>query len=202
MNIRASEKAIEILNLLNEWEKKEELYNLELQEFELYDEFEELEYLDEWFGFDYKSQYEDRFLAFANDGTGGELALWFYPDLTGEPPVIFTGSEGETNLIAGSLEDFVCLLTRGKLLNAGDTEEDRTPESLWYNIYKLQLEELAEDNEVTTEEAKTLLHKSAETFKQFIHNAVNCRDEIAIFKDNSKHPDFIKWVDSVVDRNT
>src|SRR5689334_7330176 len=69
-----------------------------------------------------------RFRVFGQDGTGGMAAFWLVRD--GEPverqPVVFLGSEGETQVVAADLDSYLWLLADGfgPLEAAGYPEHD------------------------------------------------------------------------------
>ncbi len=200
MKIKASKNSIETLRLLYEWEKKNEPYNIQLHNIELYEDFEQIDFLNDWFGFDFDSQYQDRFLAFGDDGTGGSIALWFYPGLNSQPPIVFVGSEGQTNFIANSMEDFACKLTTGKVLNPNSIDDGRTAKTIWSDINKWQIEDLAAKHQISAKKATKRLDKSISKFKNFVHKKILCNEIVSITK-TAKHPDFIKWADSIFDKN-
>ncbi|MCB9795502.1 MAG: hypothetical protein H6741_22580 [Alphaproteobacteria bacterium] len=69
--------------------------------------------LDAWFRSPAWRGSGHRFVQIGQDGTGSLYCLWFYPGLVGEPPVIFFGSEGETDLVADSAADLARALASG-----------------------------------------------------------------------------------------
>ncbi|MEN9865617.1 MAG: hypothetical protein RL748_1207 [Pseudomonadota bacterium] len=56
-----------------------------------------------------------QFRIFGQDGTGGYAALWLTnPEkVLEEQPVVFLGSEGETGVVAGNLDEYLWLLAAG-----------------------------------------------------------------------------------------
>lgn len=53
----------------------------------------------------------DRIRIFGHDGVGSLIGLWFYEGLSGEPPVVFLGGEGEGNtILASCAEEFLSIL--------------------------------------------------------------------------------------------
>lgn len=86
-------------------------------DYEPYDEFdsaaETTDWIRAWTG--NKELDGDAFRVFGQDGTGGLAALWLVRP--GQPltaqPVAFFGSEGETGVVATSLDEFLWLLAGG-----------------------------------------------------------------------------------------
>lgn len=82
--------------------------------------------------FDASSWFEDRldeyrqhlFIQFAADGSGSGFCLWYYPTLTGQPPVVFWGSEGDFHFVAGNAQDFMRQLSSEHVFSNGFWLED------------------------------------------------------------------------------
>ena len=66
--------------------------------------------LEDWFGYEDWNSTGDTFLQIGVDGAGSMFCLWFYPELAGDPPVVFIGSEGERGLVAEDLREFLVRL--------------------------------------------------------------------------------------------
>jgi len=174
VELKASDNLKDILKLLYEWKEAGEI---DLPDMKLSDSFGAYNYLNEWFGFNFKSNYKDRFLQFGCMSPGA-LALWFYPELKEEPPVVYLGDESKVEILASSLEDFASLLTQGKSLDLENYNENRTPKDIWKN----------QDTSTTQ-------------FKKLVSEKITCRDENSIFEAINKHPNFIEWVDKIRDKH-
>ncbi|GAB2812918.1 SMI1/KNR4 family protein [Lentzea nigeriaca] len=89
-------------------------YNIDYEPYVEFDSPEETnEWIWAWTG--NKELNGDAFRVFGKDGTGGLAALWLVRPgrpLT-EQPVVFFGSEGETGVVATSLDEFLWLLAGG-----------------------------------------------------------------------------------------
>jgi len=127
--------------------------------------------------------------------------LWFYPDLKGEAPVVYLGDEGETNLLAASMQDFVCLLARGKNVNLTETDQDRNIENIWTTIYNWKIEDLAEAYQISTKKAQKDLNKHIAIFQKEVNANFTCRTEKELFANVKTHPDFVKWIDALREKH-
>ncbi len=127
-----------------------------------------------WFGSDSWASNGDSFVQFGMDGTGSMFCLWYYPDLSGEPPVVFFGSEGERCLIATNINDFIKQMSSGKLLFDGrfsDPDPEEQSELDWSSL-RCKAEEYLGPWELDPDEIQKLGVK--------------------------EHPDFVSWVESKV----
>lgn len=128
-----------------------------------------------WFGGQRWSTSGDTFAQFGKDATGSMFLLWYYPGLTTQPPVVFLGSEGESCLVSNSIEDFIHQLGSGKLFFNGDWYAPSPGENKdldWQNLQRLIHEKLG---------------RSDETPEQLSEKA------------RQAHPDFTRWVESMVE---
>ncbi|MGI5452272.1 SMI1/KNR4 family protein [Streptomyces sp. CA-249302] len=86
-------------------------------DFEPYEAFDSAEETTDWLR-NWTGNHEldgDAYRVFAQDGTGGLVALWMARPgrPLAEQPVVFLGSEGERGVVAGSLSDFLWVLADG-----------------------------------------------------------------------------------------
>lgn len=185
MNTEVSNKSKEILGVLVEWVKerysKEQYFDLvDLEDIDLGKSVDssledQTDYLKNWLiespANNIKklefSKRQDKFIEFA--GRDGIIyALWYYPELKGEPPVIkFT--EYYPSVIASSLEEFVCRLGRESIKNQYSFE-------YWSG-------EMAERfDETDFEKAEKLLEENYNYFRKRLAKVVNC----ALFKNHAE----------------
>ncbi|MBL4900896.1 MAG: hypothetical protein JKX76_14900 [Colwellia sp.] len=132
------------------------------------------ETLDCWFGGSKWRGSNHAFLQFGQDGCGSLFCLWFYPDLQGEPPVIFLGSEGERSIVANNCNDFVKQVASGKVFCDGN----------WLEPEDEDEDELDWD----------LLKQRAKSYLGEICDDPNKLRDLAI----SRHPNLSDWVESNV----
>lgn len=127
--------------------------------------------LDLWLGGSKWRETGYSFIQFGQDGCGSLFCLWYYPELSGEPPVVFFGSEGERALVSNNASDFVKQITSGKIFYDGnwlDPEDDDKDELDW-----------------------TLLAKNAEAYI-----GSQCKDPEELSKlAAASHPDISEWIE-------
>lgn len=124
-----------------------------------------------WFGGTKWKSDGDSFVQFGQDGTGSMFLLWFYPNLTGEPPVVFLGSEGEAHLVAPNLESFIMQMGSGKMFFDGHwLEHDENENEFNWDLLKARTEALV---------------------GPIVKDPEKIRDEGL-----SSHPNFPDWVES------
>ena len=189
MNISA--KTQSSLELLTKWGDGEQTYNLyKFRDMELHGSFEECELVDEWFGDGIRENGYD-FLEFGYNRAGDPYALWFYPELVGEPPVVLLDSDGDVKLLAPSLTDFLCLLTDEQAIT-GNIESEKT---VWYNIPNYQYKEISEENNdfESPDEVTTKVIKEINELRSEISKIQECHNVSDIIKDFDRHPNFEKW---------
>ena len=64
---------------------------------------------------------EKQFIHFGYTGEGGNYFLWDYEGRdNNDMPVVFLGGDGEYDMLASSLNDFVCLIASGKVYSSDD----------------------------------------------------------------------------------
>jgi hypothetical protein len=108
----------------------------------------------------------DVFRVFGQDGTGGYAAFWLVR--SGKPladqPVVFLGSEGETGVVARSLDDFLWLLAGGfgPWEAATDHEPGWTPQP--NEVFAAIAKRFAPDRE---QPATAVIEQAAEEFPDF-----------------------------------
>jgi len=160
--------------ILTKWADGSQVYSLyEHKDMEFHGSFIECEIVEEWFGEDFREKGYD-FLEFAYTRSGDPYALWIYPELKGEPPVVLLDSDGEIELLAPSLGDFLCLLTDLDCVSGKIDDENLS----WYNIY-----------ETVTETMK----QEMESLREEISKVEACRPLSEIVTDFNLHPNFKVW---------
>lgn len=139
--LKLSTKAQLALQLLENWENKNTVYNFE----KIYGAgyFHEpritnciyLMNLED----DFKAVINKQFYEIAETGDGGTYALWNYPELQSEPPVIYFETDGDFKMVAPSLEAFASMFSLDEYL-----EEAYVSFEDIYEYYDLEDEEEAE----------------------------------------------------------
>lgn len=128
-----------------------------------------------WFGGQRWASDGDSLVQFGQDGTGSLFLLWYYPGLSGKPPVVFMGSEGESSLVADNLEDFIRQLGSGQVFYVDswvEPDEDDNEEMDWQAL----ADAIDERYGLSKETPQQLAEKAARS-----------------------HPDFSAWVASKVE---
>ena len=156
-------------------------------EFWASEEFEEAELIDAWFDAQLDEEMSDEdydmlensFLSFASTEEGGEYYLWKYDEIsTDEAPVIFLGSSGEYDMVAPSLNDFICMLSHGYSFSA-DSESLRVT---WH--------------EDSNDEYKNDCIKFLSSFDGLVKSSTFSES----LEKMSKHENFVAMVDSFVEK--
>ena len=185
--MKLSEKTQKALGRLTMWENGSYLYNLyQLKDIELHGSFEECEIVEEWFEEDFRAKGND-FLEFGYNRAGDPYALWIYPELKGEPAVVLLDSDGEVEMLAPSLNDYLCLLTNYECIT-GQIDNDKIH---GYEIYKFDMEDLINDDFKDLEAVKNKLKEEI----ALINKHQECRSVSEIIKDFDRHPNFKEWFD-------
>lgn len=128
-----------------------------------------------WFGGRRWATSGDTFVQFGQDGGGSMFLLWYYPDLNAPPPVVFLGSEGERCLIATNIDDFIRQLGSGHRFSYGT----------WMEPLPNEIDELVRCE-----------------LRRAIHEKYGLGDEPPeSFAEKARlaHPDFPRWVTSMVE---
>ncbi|MCT7357887.1 hypothetical protein [Thalassolituus pacificus] len=131
--------------------------------------------LDMWLGGKKWRETEHHFIQFGQDGCGSLFCLWYYPELKGEPPVVFLGSEGERALVSNSAHDFVMQITSGKVFYDGS----------WLDPHDEDKDELNWD--LLSKKAKSYLGSLCDNPSELTKSA------------QAKHPDISSWIESNVE---
>ena len=170
---KLSKKTSKILNFLRQWQAQKHLYDLE--------HFHSMEFYDgEWLdilgkGYFHEEELatysKDRFWGFAVDGAGGEYVLRYSPELEGEPPVVFLGSEGEIKMLAANMEDFLNRIADDITFCAGWIWQDASPDEIQEELVR-EYDDLADFYEeahgvvLSEKEVAHLLQKERKAFKE------------------------------------
>jgi len=186
-----------LLGNLSMWDRGEYFYSLyDIRDMEVHDGFIACDFVDEWFGDDFREKGYD-FLEFGYNRAGDPFALWIYPELQGEPPVVRLDSDGEVELLAPSFGDFMCLLTDMEC-TMGDEENENV---LWYGIYRYNYIDIVdEDNDFENEdEVQEKIKEEITLLRKKISKKHTCRPIKEIIKDFDRHPNFKKWFEENVE---
>ena len=176
-----------ILKKLNTWIYENEKRLILSDEFWTSAEFQEPELIDAWFDAqidkeisddDYE-MFESDFLGFASTEEGGEYYLWKYNEISNdEAPVVFVGSSGEYDMVAPSLNDFICMLAHGNSFSI----DDETLRVKW--------------NVESSEEYKN----DCVNFLRSFDGLLNCTTFAESIEKMSKHKNFVGMVDAFVEK--
>ena len=121
-----SEQAQDTLSILQKWHKEKHIYDLfKIEEMEVFPSFQddtENIIMSDWLcksdifpisnakKLNFENR-EDTFFVFSETDID-MYALWVYPELLGEPPVLKFSDGGDIEVIASSMAEFVCRLGR------------------------------------------------------------------------------------------
>lgn len=184
-----------IFELLYNWQEDWHLYNiLTFHDTQFY-KLEEESFIDCW-GKDSRTYFEDKFVAFAYDGGGGHFCFWLYPDLVGEPPIVFIDGHGEQEFLASNLADFVNRMINeldfcGGWISKGDDVEETFKEMRWELVDNYQEHK---NKEITEDEVEVLFKKDRALFKEKAGEIISYKTTEQIKKDFDKHPNFDEWI--------
>ena len=119
-----------------------------------------------------------------------------YPELKGEPAVVFLDGDGDVELLAPSMGEFLALLTNEDVL-LGNVEDDVL---YWYELYTCQYDDIVEENEEfeDTDEVEDAIKKEIKTLNAKVKKAYNYPELLNIIENYNRHPDFKKWFDQNV----
>ncbi|VVO86191.1 hypothetical protein [Pseudomonas silesiensis] len=128
-----------------------------------------------WFGGHRWANSGDTFVQFGRDGTGSMFLLWYYPDLNAPPPVVLLGSEGERCLMATDIDDFIRQLGSGQLF-FNETWSEPLPNEI---------------DEMDWCELRRTIHEK--------YGLGDEPPEKIAEKARLTHPDFPRWVESMIE---
>jgi hypothetical protein len=194
--VEISSKTQVLLKLLTKWGDGNQIYNLyNFRDMELHGSFEKCDRIEGWFDKDFNEKGYD-FLEFGYTRAGDPYALWIYPQLQGEAPVVLLDGDGEVELLAPSLGDFLCLLTDEQAIFS-EIEDDKIS---WYTIYNYKYNEIVDkyDNFKSAEEVKTKFKEEMRLLRSEVAKIYDCRSASNIIKDFDRHPNFKKWFEKTV----
>lgn len=188
---KGMEEENKILEILSKWSYENNSKLVLDDEFECSSKLKEPDCIDSWFDAQLDNEMADEeynmldkeFLSFAYTGEGGEYYLWLYDELEGSPPVIYLGSSGEYDMVAPSLNDFVCMLGHGKIFSA----DYKTLLVTWEDYH---------------EEDKDKYLLDCQKFINQFKGLIQCSDFEISMKRMSEHKSFKKMVDDFVKRNS
>jgi len=164
-----SNKSIHVLNILNQWNSDLGKKGLLLHDMNFDEKFTEFKKTNEWFEIDRKYLEKDKFYQFATDKDGASYYLWFYPELSGEPPVVVINmSDYSADSVTENIEDLVCSLIKGETLSGGKTYNHKSEKFL-----------------------------EVETYKKNILKELNCAKKIEVWSGLHQHPKFEEWLEEI-----
>lgn len=186
-----------ILEFLRQWESEEHIYDLmTFHSMEFYDDLEDEKFLEKWFDVDLTEYFEDKFPSFATEGGTGYIAFWYYLDLQGEAPIIRIDSYGgHTEILAGSLNDLVCILIHNIGFNGGWCVDNKPDEEDFQEHYEDLLYHYNKHNNTSLsieEFINNIINKDREEFKQRALEIIDFKSEKEIAKNIKNHPSFIQ----------
>ncbi len=187
-----------LMQKLSEWyfeieDKEKPVFRLYLHSFEPYGELDvdrEVD-IDAWIEAQFSSEeyectdedqklFDENFIYIGGNFQGGEYYLWNYQGIGDKPkPVVFMGGDGEYEMVASSLSDFIKKMTLTKLDN--------------YDLKELQ----NDHNLNSIEEAKEAYAQSMSNFKKHFSEIAfddKCTKETLQEKMNI-HPSFKNFID-------
>jgi len=131
--------------------------------------------------------FQDKFIEFASESDGSSFNLWYYPNLIGEPPVVYIGSDGPNSTIAASMKEFLCLLATSSEFNT----LQKKPKDIWT---KLHLEGLQDHVEPE-------VYRGLKQRMEFASKALSCDSHKNLLKNIKEHPSFHEWVRKVREKD-
>ncbi len=186
-----------LMHKLSEWyfeieDKEKPVFRLYLHSFEPYGELDidrEVEDIDAWIEAQFSSMkyeftdedqklFDENFIYIGSDFQGGRYYLWNYKGIGNKAkPVVFTGGEGEYEMVASSLSDFIQKMTFTELdnydlkelqndHNLSSIEEVKEAYAQSMNDFKKHFSEIAFDDKCKKEtlQEKMKIHPSFENF--------------------------------------
>ncbi len=195
--MKLSTETSSALDILKQWNESDTIYSLdEFRDLEMHDRLVKCELMEEWFDHKVKEEGYD-FLEFGYNRAGDPYALWIYPGLKGEPPVVFLDGDGEVAMLAPSLGDFLYLLT-DKDCCEGKIDNQKLS---WYTIYKFQYKERVEDDHrfATIDDVKAAFNIALEDLRKQISTRISPRSTTEIIEAFNRHPDFAQWFEQTAD---
>ena len=193
--MKLSTKAEKALQILQDWEGKYNIYNFD--KLQTIQGFQKPTVADCCYLMKVKDATKKiintQFFEIATTGEGGTYALWEYPELEGEPPVVFFGSDGHYAMIAPSMEAFAGLFALNKFLFP---EIDNNKTSVWQEWRKWHpdLEELKASYTLNSaEEANDELQKKIDQYKKTYTGSFELKTFEAYMLEMNQHKNFRNW---------
>ena len=192
-----------ILDFLHHWQNEWHLYDLMyFHSTAYYYPLEEFQFL-KYFDFDLTPFFNDKFISFAVDGGGGHYCFWLYPELVGEPPILYFDGHGEQAFLASNLNDFVNIMINeldfcGGWICEGDDVAETFKENLWELVNNYQEEK---GKEITEEEAEKLFFEDRKLFKEKASKVISFKSTKQIKSAFKKQPNFDDWINKVQEKN-
>ena len=198
--IKLSSKTKEILDFLTKWQNEKRIFDLEYGNSMYFCECEEEDVdiiANGYFGCDLSKYFQDKFYGFGIDGAGGYYALWFYPNLDREPPVVMLDSEGQLEILASNTEEFLSRLVNNIFFwdNKNYNEEYEETENKYDDLIDAYEETF--DKEVSEEEFIVLIEEERKILFDRASEFIEIKPDDEILKNFNLHPDIKKWVDEV-----
>jgi len=178
---KLSTKAQQALQVLENWEEKNTVFNFEKIYTVAYFHKPKianccyLMNLDD----DFKAIINKQFYEIAETGEGGTYALWNYPELQGEPPVIYFETDGDFKMVAASLEAFASMFALDEYL-----------EKEGY----VDFQDICEYYDLNDDdEAKKLFKKAVKQYQKTISSLFKLKALEEYLIDMNQHKNFTDW---------
>ncbi len=202
--MKLNQKNEEILTHLKKWQNEWHIYNFERVHDIFFHGLETVEYYENYYKFDLSPYFNDKYTAFACDGAGGHYSFWEYPNQKGEIPIVLLDSEGGTELLAGSLNDFICRIINDISFCGGWICEDESIEEAIYDLLPDLVDDYKDEkgDDISEEDVKKRLYTDKEDFKNKISPYIQSREIVEIQDNIEKHPSFNDFIkQQVVEKN-
>ena len=181
-----STKAQLALQILENWESRDTVFNFEKIYGAAY--FHTPRVIDHTYLMNLednlKATINKQFYEIAETGDGGAYALWHYPELEGEPPVIYFETDGNIEMVAPSLEAFAVMFSLDEYLDEFYVDFEDI-----YEYYNLEDEE----------EAERLFTKEFKQYQKRISSLFEVKSSEAYRIEMNRHKNFKDWYKEIIE---
>ncbi|SCZ71519.1 hypothetical protein SAMN04488118_11240 [Epibacterium ulvae] len=134
-----------------------------------------------------------QFYEFAQDGEGGQYALWCYPELAGDPPVVFFSADGHYSMVAPSLPAFFALMALDQYMFPS---VDKSTERVWQtrSNWHPDLAELRNDHSLETlQDTRIAFDTSLKEFHNGLSMLFDIKEANLYLEQMQEHKNFREW---------